>query len=141
MHFLADCSLLRGDCPEAETRYCESLRAALDLGDVIETSIEVQGVAMAKAGQGQSARALELASSVEALWRSLGRDLHIAFGTDCWPATSGTPRLHWDRLRVRSRSWARASVRRRCCAGARQPLAQETSRTSGDAGTYRLVAD
>jgi hypothetical protein len=34
---------------------------------------------MAKAGQGDSARALELAASVEALWRSLGTDLHVAF--------------------------------------------------------------
>jgi len=37
------------------------------LGDVIDASIEVQGVAMAKAGRGQSARALE-AGSVEALY-------------------------------------------------------------------------
>ena len=79
IHFLADCSLIRGDCAEAEERYRESLRAALELGDVIEASAEVQGVAMAKAGQGDSARALELAASVEALWRSLGTDLHVAF--------------------------------------------------------------
>lgn len=79
IHFLADCSLIRGECAEAEERYRESLRAALELGDVIEASAEVQGVAMAKAGQGDSARALELAASVEALWRSLGTDLHVAF--------------------------------------------------------------
>jgi tetratricopeptide (TPR) repeat protein len=78
-HFLADCSLLRGDCADAEERYRESLRAALELGDVFETSIEVQGVAMAKAGKGDSARALELAAAVEALWRSLGTDMHVAF--------------------------------------------------------------
>ena len=79
IHFLADCSLIRDDCDEAEESYRESLRAALELGDVIETSIEVQGLAMAKAGRGESARALELTSSVEALWRSLGADLHVAF--------------------------------------------------------------
>jgi predicted ATPase len=78
-HFLADCSLIRDDCEEAEARYRESLRAALELGDVIETSLEVQGVAMAKAGRGESASAVELAASVEALWRSLGTDLHVAF--------------------------------------------------------------
>lgn len=78
-HFLADCSLMRGECEEAEERYRHSLRAALELGDVIETSFEVQGVAMAKAGRGESAPALELAGSVEALWRSLGTDLHVAF--------------------------------------------------------------
>ena len=51
-HFLADCALIRGDTGEAETRYRESLQAALPLGDVIETSFEVQGVAMAAAGNG-----------------------------------------------------------------------------------------
>jgi predicted ATPase len=81
LHFLADCSLIRGDCVEAEERYRESLRAALELGDVIETSLEVQGVAMARAGQGDSALALELAASVEALWRSLGSDLDVDFWT------------------------------------------------------------
>jgi predicted ATPase/class 3 adenylate cyclase len=79
IHFLADCSLIRGDCAEAEERYRESLRAALELGDVIEASFEVQGIAMARAGKGDSARALELAASVEALWRSLGSDLDIGF--------------------------------------------------------------
>jgi predicted ATPase/class 3 adenylate cyclase len=78
-HFLADCSLLRDDCAAAEARYRESLRAALELGDVFEASIEVQGVAMAKAGKGESARALELAAAAEALWRSLGTDMHVAF--------------------------------------------------------------
>ena len=37
---------------ERRERYRESLRAALPLGDVIETSFEVQGVAMALAGNG-----------------------------------------------------------------------------------------
>jgi predicted ATPase/class 3 adenylate cyclase len=83
LHFLADCALIRGDCVGAEARYRESLLAALELGDVIEKSCEVQGIAMARAGQGAWALALELAGSVEALWRSLGTDLHVAF---------------WDRL-------------------------------------------
>ena len=95
IHFLADCSLIRGDCAEAEDRYRESLLAALELGDVVETSIEVQGIAMAKAGQGEWARALELAASVEALWRSLGTDLHVAF---------------WDRLLERYLAEARVAL-------------------------------
>ena len=95
MHFLADCSLIRGDCAEAKERYGESLRAALELGDIIETSIEVQGVAMAIAGQGKSARALELAAAVEALWRSLGTDLHVRF---------------WDRLLERYLGDARTAA-------------------------------
>ena len=95
IHFLADCSLIRGDCAEAEERYRESLRAALELGDVIETSVEVQGVAMSKAGQGDWARALELAASVQELWRSLGTDLHVTF---------------WDRLLERYLGHARAAL-------------------------------
>ncbi len=94
-HFLADCSLIRGDCAEAEERYRESLRAALDLGDVFETSIEVQGVAMAKAGLGESARAVELCAAVEALWHSLGVDLHVAF---------------WDRMLERYLGQARDAL-------------------------------
>ncbi len=78
-HFLADCALLRGDCEEAERRYRESLRAALPLGDPIETSFEVQGVAMSLAGQGEPQRALVLAAAVEALWQSLGTSISVAF--------------------------------------------------------------
>jgi predicted ATPase/class 3 adenylate cyclase len=95
IHYLADCALIRGDCAQAEERYRDSLRAALELGDVFETSIEVQGVAMARAGLGDPARALELAASVEALWRSLGTDLHVAF---------------WDRLLERYLGQARAAL-------------------------------
>jgi hypothetical protein len=62
---------------------------------VIETSLEVQGLAMAKAGRGESARALELAGSVEALWRSLGTDLHVPF---------------WDELLERFLGAARAAL-------------------------------
>jgi hypothetical protein len=78
-HFLADCALIRGDVDEAEIRYRESLRAALPLGDVIETSYEVQGVAMASAGGGDAHRALRLAASVEALWDSLGLSIPVSF--------------------------------------------------------------
>ena len=78
-HFLADCALIRGDTLEAETRYRQSLQAALPLGDVLETSFEVQGVAMAAAGNGDPRRALLLAGSVEALWESLGVSFSLAF--------------------------------------------------------------
>jgi predicted ATPase/class 3 adenylate cyclase len=78
-HFLADCALIRGDADEAGKRYRESLRAALPLGDVIETSFEVQGVAMAEAGAGEARQALLLAGSVEALWESLGASISVAF--------------------------------------------------------------
>jgi len=78
-HFLADCALIEGDCELAEERYRDSLRAALPLGDVIETSFEVQGVAMAAAGRGDPARAARLAAAVEALWESLGTKISVPF--------------------------------------------------------------
>ena len=78
-HFLADCALIRGDAAQAEERYRESLRAALPLGDVIETSFEVQGVAMAVAGNGDPERGLLLAGSVDATWESLGISISIEF--------------------------------------------------------------
>jgi predicted ATPase len=78
-HFLADCALIRGDPEEAGLRYRESLRAALPLGDVVETSFEVQGVAMSEAGAGSPRRAVILAESVEALRESLGLSISIAF--------------------------------------------------------------
>lgn len=94
-HFLADCALIRGDPEEAGTRYRQSLRAALPLGDVVETSFEVQGVAMSEAGAGHPRRALVLAGSVEALWESLGLSISIAF---------------WDALLERYLAPARASL-------------------------------
>jgi predicted ATPase len=78
-HFLADCSIIRGDCALALERYRRSLEAALALGDVFETSIEVQGIAMARAGCGHAALALELAAAVDALWTSLGISISVAF--------------------------------------------------------------
>jgi predicted ATPase/class 3 adenylate cyclase len=78
-HFLADCALIRGDPDEAGPRYRQSLRAALPLGDVVETSFEVQGVAMSEAGLGDPRRAVVLAESVEALWESLGLSISVAF--------------------------------------------------------------
>ena len=78
-HFLADCALVRGETEESERRYRQSLRAALPLGDVIETSFEVQGVAMSAAGNGDARRAVLLVSSVEAFWESLGLTISIAF--------------------------------------------------------------
>ena len=78
-HFLADCALIRGDVVEAGARYRESLRAALPLGDLLETSFEVQGVAMAVAGAGDARLGVRLAASVEALWESLGTSPSVRF--------------------------------------------------------------
>ena len=94
-HFLADCALIRGDPEEAGTRYRQSLSAALPLGDVVETSFEVQGVAMSEAAAGDPRRAVILAASVDALWESLGLSISIAF---------------WDALLERYLAPARVSL-------------------------------
>ncbi len=78
-HFLADCALIQGECEIAEERYRESLLAALPLGDVLETSFEVQGIAMAAAGRGDLVRGVRLAAAVEALWESLGTTFSVPF--------------------------------------------------------------
>ena len=78
-HFLGDCALIRGDCVEAEDRYKESLRAALPLGDLLETSFEVQGVGMSAAGKGDWARGVCLAAAGVALWESLGATIAVPF--------------------------------------------------------------
>jgi predicted ATPase/class 3 adenylate cyclase len=95
-HFLADCALVRGDTEEAEKRYRQSLRSAQPLGDVVETSFEVQGVAMAAAGNGDARRALRLAGSVEALWESLGMSISIAFWDALLERYIGATREHLD---------------------------------------------
>ncbi len=84
LHYLADCSLIRGNYKEADLRYRESLEAVIRLGDVLETSFEVQGVAMSASGRGDFVLSVTLAAAVEALWEQRGIDLAVPF---------------WDRLR------------------------------------------
>jgi len=78
-HFLADCALIEGDCAESLKLYSTSLAHAQALGDRLETSFEVQGVAMSLAGLGDSERALMLAASAKAEWERIGVDIHIRF--------------------------------------------------------------
>ena len=88
-HFLADCALIRGDPEEAGTRYRQSLRAALPLGDVVETSFEVQGVAMSEAATGNTRVARRPRrvgrSALGVAWLSHSR---LRSGTRCSSGTS-----------------------------------------------------
>ena len=79
LHFLADCALMREEYEAAEAGYRDSLRAARLLGDVVETSLEVQGVAMSAAGKGDVARAARLGGAVESLWESIGLAVEVPF--------------------------------------------------------------
>jgi hypothetical protein len=92
---LADCALIRGDCALAEERYRESLRAALPLGDVVETSFEVQGVGMALACRGELAQGIRLTAAGTAVMAELGVRISIAF---------------WDALLERYIGTARAEL-------------------------------
>jgi predicted ATPase/class 3 adenylate cyclase len=81
LHYLADCALMRHDYGEAELRYRDSLRAAVALGDSVETSLEIQGVAMASASAGEREYGVRLAAAVEAFWESIGLDVDVPFWT------------------------------------------------------------
>ncbi len=60
LHYLGDCALWRGEPQKAIGFYGESLRAALDYGNEMEASTEMQGMAMGLAGSGQDEEALRL---------------------------------------------------------------------------------
>jgi len=60
LHYLGDCTLWRGEPQKAIGIYGESLRAALDYGNQMEASTEMQGMAMGLAGSGREEEALRL---------------------------------------------------------------------------------
>jgi predicted ATPase/class 3 adenylate cyclase len=63
LHFLADCSLLGGDYPEAEHRYLRALAFARTSGLPRRCVDELLGVAMSAAGRGDLGRAARLAAA------------------------------------------------------------------------------
>jgi tetratricopeptide (TPR) repeat protein len=73
-HFLADCALIRGDAAGAAPLYRRALELAAALGERTETAIEMQGVAMAAAGQSMPERALNLGGAAAAELDRLGVD-------------------------------------------------------------------
>jgi predicted ATPase/class 3 adenylate cyclase len=66
LHFLADCSLIGGDYPEAEDRYLRALAFARASGLPRRCVDELLGVAMSAAGQGDLGRAIRLAAAASA---------------------------------------------------------------------------
>ncbi|HUR97057.1 MAG TPA: tetratricopeptide repeat protein, partial [Pyrinomonadaceae bacterium] len=78
-HYLADCALIDGDCDESLKLYQRSLALAAEIGDRIETSFEVQGVAMSLAGLGNFEAAGILEAAVDAEMKRLGADFHVPF--------------------------------------------------------------
>ena len=78
-HFLADCALIEGDCSQSLGLYQESLRHAQAIGDRLEMSFEVQGVAMSLAGLRRAEPAVRLDAAAKAEWGRIGVDLHLRF--------------------------------------------------------------
>ncbi len=78
-HFLADCALIRGEVDSAEKKYAASLQAAIVYGDRFEMLFEVEGVAMALAGQGRISKALRLASAADFERTILNAHVHVPF--------------------------------------------------------------
>ncbi len=103
-HMLADCPLIRGDCASAEPRYHRALQLAVELRDRSETAIEIQGMAMAAAGNAHPERALRLAGAASAELDALGIDI------------SGT--RFWQELLDRYLGMARSDVPEDVAAGA-----------------------
>ena len=94
-HYLADCALIEGRCQESLGLYRKSLELAWAIGDRLEISFEIQGVAMSWAGLEAPARALELAAATSAEWERLGVTSKIRF---------------WDALLDRYLGRARAAL-------------------------------
>ncbi len=91
-HFLGDCALIRGDHDEAEELYRASLRAALPLGDLLETSFEVQGVGMAAVGRNDWARGLRLIAAGCGMWESIGATVAVPFWNELLERFAGIAR-------------------------------------------------
>jgi hypothetical protein len=94
-HYLADCALLNGECLIAIGLYDQSLTLTEAIGDRLETSFEVEGIAMSLAGLGDAATAVRLAAATRAEWARHGVDFHIRF---------------WDALTERYMAPARAAL-------------------------------
>jgi non-specific serine/threonine protein kinase len=78
-HYLADCELILGNCLDSLELYKKSLALAHAIGDKVEISFEVQGVAMSLAGLGETGLAVQLAGAMRAQWDRTGVDVHVRF--------------------------------------------------------------
>jgi len=78
-HFLGDCALIEGTPGEALRHYRRSLALARAVKDRVETTFELQGVAMSLAGLGDGEVGLRLAGSVEAEKLRLGMESTMGF--------------------------------------------------------------
>jgi len=81
-HYLADCALMAGDPGGAIASYKVALDLARQMGNLSETAIELQGVAMASAGIGDPELAIRLSGAAEAALEGVG----FVVGVEFWIA-------------------------------------------------------
>jgi predicted ATPase/class 3 adenylate cyclase len=71
-HFLSDCAMDRRDYILAEEHRLRALETTLRIGDVMQQTIEVLGLAFTAAGLGRGEDALRLEGAIDAKWKELG---------------------------------------------------------------------
>jgi predicted ATPase len=71
-HYLADCAMHKRDYALAEQHRLSALETVLAIGDVMQQTIEILGLAFTAAGLGRHEDALRLEGAVQAKWRELG---------------------------------------------------------------------
>jgi predicted ATPase/class 3 adenylate cyclase len=71
-HYLSDCAMLRRDYSLAEQHRLSALGTALLIGDVMQETIEILGLAFTAAGLGRDEEALRLEGAVDAKWKEFG---------------------------------------------------------------------
>ncbi len=78
-HYIADFGLIEEDWNAAYQHYSSALRLALEIGDMMQSTIEMQGVAMALTGMSQLERALRLDGAATAYRQELGGEFSVPF--------------------------------------------------------------
>jgi predicted ATPase/class 3 adenylate cyclase len=71
-HYLSDCAMDRRDYTLAEEHRLRALETTLRIGDVMQQTIEVLGLAFTAAGLGRDEDALRLEGAIDAKWKELG---------------------------------------------------------------------
>jgi predicted ATPase len=71
-HYLADCAMHGRDYNLAEQHRLSALETVLTIGDVMQQTIEILGLAFTAAGLGRDEDALRLEGAVDAKWNELG---------------------------------------------------------------------
>jgi predicted ATPase len=82
-HYLADCAMHRRDYALAEQHRLRALETTLAIGDVVQQTIEILGLAFTAAGLGRYEDALRLEGAVYAKWQEFGVD-HAPPLSEAW---------------------------------------------------------